>query len=96
MKGTGISQWYSAGLWMIGGSSPRRGWNFSLRLRLQTGSGPTQPPIQRVPGTFSLGVKRPGSEAEKSPPSFHLMPSSRMRGIYKSIAPVRFHGVVLS
>jgi hypothetical protein len=31
--------------------------------------GPTQPPIQRVPGALSLGVKRPGSEADHSPPS---------------------------
>jgi len=31
--------------------------------------GPTQPPIQWVPGARSLGVKRPGREAEHSPPS---------------------------
>jgi hypothetical protein len=31
--------------------------------------GPTQPPIQWVPGALSLGIKRPGSEADKSPPS---------------------------
>jgi hypothetical protein len=30
---------------------------------------PTQPPIQWVPATLSLGVKRPGREAEYSPPS---------------------------
>jgi hypothetical protein len=37
---------------------------------VQTGSdGPTQPPIQRVPGAISLGVKRPGREADHSPPS---------------------------
>jgi hypothetical protein len=33
------------------------------------GMGPTQPPIQWVPGTLSLGVKRPGCEAHHSPPS---------------------------
>jgi hypothetical protein len=32
--------------------------------------GPTQPPIQWVPGALSLGVKRPGREAD------HLFPSS--------------------
>jgi hypothetical protein len=32
--------------------------------------GPTQPPIQWVPGALSLGVKRPGREAD------HLSPSS--------------------
>jgi hypothetical protein len=30
---------------------------------------PTQPPIQWVPGALSLGVKRPGGEADHSPPS---------------------------
>jgi hypothetical protein len=32
--------------------------------------GPTQPPIQWVTGTLSLGIKRPGREAD------HLAPSS--------------------
>jgi hypothetical protein len=31
--------------------------------------GPTQPPIQWVPGALSLGVKWPGREADHSPPS---------------------------
>jgi hypothetical protein len=31
--------------------------------------GPTQPPIQWVPEALSLGVKRPGHEADQSPPS---------------------------
>jgi hypothetical protein len=31
--------------------------------------GPTQPPIQWVPGVLSLGAKRPGREADHSPPS---------------------------
>jgi hypothetical protein len=31
--------------------------------------GPTQPPIQWVPGDLFLGVKRPGREADHSPPS---------------------------
>jgi len=30
---------------------------------------PTQPPIQWVPGGLSLQVKRPGREADHSPPS---------------------------
>jgi hypothetical protein len=30
---------------------------------------PTQPPIQWVPGALSWGVKRPGREADHSPPS---------------------------
>jgi hypothetical protein len=31
--------------------------------------GPTQPPLRWVPGTLSPGVKRPGREADHSPPS---------------------------
>jgi hypothetical protein len=31
--------------------------------------GPTQSPKERVPGAFSLGIKRPGREADHSPPS---------------------------
>jgi hypothetical protein len=30
--------------------------------------GHTQPPIQWVPGAISLGIKRPGHEADHSPP----------------------------
>jgi hypothetical protein len=39
--------------------------------------GPTQPPIQWVPGALSLGVKRPGREADQSPVSSAEV---RMRG----------------
>jgi hypothetical protein len=52
-------------------------WNFHQLLLLpltsryspqHTALGPTQPPIQWVPGALSLGVKRPGREADHSPP----------------------------
>jgi hypothetical protein len=35
----------------------------------RTALGPTQPPIQWVPGALSLRVKWPGCEANHSPPS---------------------------
>jgi hypothetical protein len=35
----------------------------------RTTLGPTQPPIQWVPGALSLGVKRSGREADRSLPS---------------------------
>jgi len=38
-------------------------------LRVQTGSGPTQPPIQWTSGAPSLEVKRPGRATDHSPPS---------------------------
>jgi len=41
----------------------------SLRHRIQTGSGATQPPIQWVTGALSPGVNRTGGEADHSPPS---------------------------
>jgi hypothetical protein len=34
-----------------------------------TSLGSTQPPIQRVPGALSLGIKLPDREADHSPPS---------------------------
>jgi hypothetical protein len=51
------------------GSSPGRGWEFFLRHFVQTGSGPTQPSIQRVRRAFSSGLKWPGRGADRSPPS---------------------------
>jgi len=35
----------------------------------RTAVGPTQPPSQWEPGTLYLMVKRPGREADYSPPS---------------------------
>jgi hypothetical protein len=54
--------------------------------------GPTQPLIQWVPATLSLGVKRPGREADHSPQS-----SAEFKNVwsYTSIPPIRLHGVVL-
>jgi hypothetical protein len=42
---------------------------FLFTTASRTSLGPTQPPIQRVSGTVSLGIKRPGREADHSPPS---------------------------
>jgi hypothetical protein len=52
----------------MGGSSPGRGWEvFTTTSRSDL--EPTQPPIQWVAGAVSVGVKRPGREADHSPPS---------------------------
>jgi hypothetical protein len=48
---------------------PAGAGNFSLHHGVQTALGPTQPLIQWVRGALSLGVKRPGREADHSPPS---------------------------
>jgi hypothetical protein len=50
---------------------------FLFTTASRTVLGPTQPPIQWVPGTLSLGVKRPGREADHSSPSSAEV---RMRG----------------
>jgi hypothetical protein len=59
-----------------------------LRLAL----GPTHPPVQCVPGTLSLEVKRLGREADHQ---LHLVPRSRMLELYLD-SPIRLHGVVLN
>jgi hypothetical protein len=55
--------------------------------------GPTQPPIQRVPGALPTGVKRHKREANHSPPANAEVKSAWS---YTFIPPIRFHGVVLS
>jgi hypothetical protein len=59
----------------------------------RTALGPTQPPIQCVSGALSLGVKRPGREADHSPPSSADVKNAWS---YTSTHPIRLHGVVLS
>jgi hypothetical protein len=51
--------------------------------------GTTQPPIQCVPGALSLGVKRPGREADHSPP-FSAEVKERVE--LCSTPPIRLHG----
>jgi hypothetical protein len=57
--------------WTIGvlGFDSRRGLGIFLFTASRTALSPTQPHIQRVPGALSLGVKRPGREADHPSPS---------------------------
>jgi hypothetical protein len=48
------------------GSNPRRGKRF-FSTASRPVLGPTQPPIQWIPGALSPGVKRSGCEADRSP-----------------------------
>jgi hypothetical protein len=50
-------------------SSPGRDKNFLFSMSSRPTLGPTQPPIQWLPRVLSRGVKRPGREADHSPPS---------------------------
>jgi hypothetical protein len=93
-----IAQWvyrWAAG-WTIKvlGFDSRRGLGiFLFTTAYRTALGPTQPPIQWVPAAFSLGVKRPGREADHSASS-----SAEVKNAwtYTFTPPIRFHGVVLS
>jgi hypothetical protein len=58
--------------WTIGvlGFDSRQGLGIFLFITASRPAlGPTQTPIQWAPGVLSLGVKRPGREANHSPPS---------------------------
>jgi hypothetical protein len=50
------------------GSIPCR-QDFLLYVVQTVSEAPTQPPIEWIPGVISAGVKRPGHEADRSPPS---------------------------
>jgi hypothetical protein len=50
------------------GSNPGRAGAFCLRHFVQIVVGYTQTPIQWVSGALSPGIKRPGNEADYSPP----------------------------
>jgi hypothetical protein len=49
---------------MAVGSSPGRVKNFLFSTSSRPALGPSQPHVQCVPGALSLGVNRPGREAE--------------------------------
>jgi hypothetical protein len=60
---------------MNGGSSYGRCWEFFLfTTASRPALGPIQTPIQWVPGALSLGIKRPGREADLSPPYSAILP----------------------
>jgi hypothetical protein len=55
--------------------------------------GPTQPPIQRVSKSLSLGVKRLGREADHSPQSSVYVTNVRKLELH---SPILLSGVVLN
>jgi hypothetical protein len=73
-------------------SSPGRAKIFLLHV-VQTDSGPSQSPIQWVLGFISQGVKQPGRETDRSPPT-----SAEVKNtwIYRSTPPIHLRGVVLN
>jgi hypothetical protein len=73
MVGAGVAQsvqhWLRTGRPSGRSSSPGNIKNFLFFTSSRTALGPTQPPIQCLPRALSPGVKRPGREADHSPPT---------------------------
>jgi hypothetical protein len=74
-------------------SSYGGGNNFHFSMSSRPALGPTQPPIQWVPGALSPGVKRPGREADHSPPASAEVKKNVGLHIH---SPICLHGVVLN
>jgi hypothetical protein len=81
------SDWLQAGRWRGESSSPGSIKNFLFSMSSRPALGPTQPPVQWIPGAVSSGVKQPGREADHSPAT-----SARVKKIwiYTSIPPYSF------
>jgi hypothetical protein len=83
------SDWLRAGRLKGWGLSPGRVKYFHFSMLSRPALGHTQPPIQWVPG-----VKRPGREADHSPPATAEV---KKMWIYVYIhSSIRLHGVVLN
>jgi hypothetical protein len=65
----GIATRLRAGRSVLGFDSRRGLGIFLFTTASRPALGPTQPPVQWVLGAFSLGVDRPGCEADHPPPS---------------------------
>jgi hypothetical protein len=65
--------WYSD--WL---SSPGGGKNFHSSILYIPALEPTQPSIQWVSGDLCPGLKRPGSEADHSPPTSDEVKKTRV------------------
>jgi len=66
---------------------------FSSCHRVQTGSGAHSASYPMGTGDSYSGAKRPGCEADHSPPSSNEVKNLRS---YTSITAIRLHGVVLN
>jgi hypothetical protein len=72
------------------GSIPGRSEDFFLFTAVSRQAlGPTQPPINWVPGALSSGIKRPGREADHSP-----LTSAEAKNEW-SYTSIRLHGVII-
>jgi hypothetical protein len=83
----GIATGYGLGNRGGRSSSPGRVKNFLFSTSSTPALGPTQPPIQWVRRALSSGVKRPGREADHSPP---ISAEVKKMWIYTSPPPYSF------
>jgi hypothetical protein len=90
---TGTATGYGLDDRLIGVRFPAGVGNFFSDTMTKPALGPTQPPLQWVPGALSLGVKRPGREADHS-----LLSSAEVKECVELYfhSPVRPQGMVLS
>jgi hypothetical protein len=92
---SGITLGYGLNDWGGGGFESRQELGiFLFTTASRPALGLTQLPIQWVSGALALGVKRPGLEADHSPP-----PTSEVKEcveLYLHTPPIRLHGVVLN
>jgi hypothetical protein len=74
--------------WTAEGRSSNPGGvkNFGFSTASRPALRPTQPPIEWVPGALHPGVKRPGREADNSPPTSAEV---KKTWIYTSTSPLR-------
>jgi hypothetical protein len=75
-------------IWILGFDSRRELGIFSFTTASRTALGPTQPPIQWVPGALYLGGKAAG--AWSCP--LHIVPRSKKAWSYTYTPPVSRHG----
>jgi hypothetical protein len=84
----GIALRYGLDEWNLGLDSRRGLGIFLFTTASRTALGPTQLPIQWVSRALSLGVKRPGREADHLPPS--IAEVKRKRGAIPPIPKYAF------
>jgi hypothetical protein len=89
----GIALGYGLNDWGSRVRFPAGAGIFLFTTASRTALGPTQPPIQWVPGALSLGVKRPVREADHSPPSSAEVKECLELYLH---SPIGLNGIVLS
>jgi hypothetical protein len=82
----------AAGYGLDRDSIPGRGKIFLSSTESRLALGPTQPPIQWIPGALSRGVNGRGM---KPTTHLHLLPKLRMVELYLH-SPIRLHGLVFN